>query len=90
MLVATRPMIKTTWVLREVMARYKVKNKELAVALDRSETSISRIKTVDEMPELNGSELDNLCNALTKLLKSRGIDKTIYPSDLLTSEWVED
>lgn len=90
MLVAEMSMIKITWVLREVMARYKIKNKELAEAFGRNDASISRIKTTDEMPEFNGGELESLCNALTRVLKNKGINKVISPGDLLSWESIDE
>jgi putative transcriptional regulator len=60
------------WRLREVMARGKITNRELAQELGRHEGSISRMKNAEQMPRIDGIELNDLCNALTKLFHSRG------------------
>ncbi len=52
------------WRLREVMARKKVTNRELAHLLGVHETSISRLKTSDTMPRIDGNTLERLCDAL--------------------------
>lgn len=70
------------WKLREVMARGKLTNRELAQAMGVHETSISRMKTSDTMPRIDGDTLNNLCNALTKLFREKGIDLIISPTEL--------
>ena len=52
------------WKLREVMARQKVTNRELAQRIKVHETSISRLKGQDTMPRIDGETLENLCQAL--------------------------
>lgn len=67
---------KTTWFLSdnplkwrmcEIMARYRISNKELAQELGRSPTSISHLKNSDTMPRMDGHELGALCLALSRL-----------------------
>lgn len=70
------------WRLREVMARAKITNRELALALNVHETSISRMKTADTMPRIDGDTLNNLCNCLIRLYKDKGINQIIMPADL--------
>lgn len=70
------------WKLREVMARAKITNRELATALNVHETSVSRMKTADTMPRIDGDTLDNLCNCLIKLYKEKGINEIVMPADL--------
>ena len=70
------------WKLREVMARAKITNRELALALNVHETSVSRMKTADTMPRIDGDTLDNLCNCLIKLYKEKGINQIAMPTDL--------
>ena len=70
------------WKLREVMARAKITNRELALALNVHETSVSRMKTADTMPRIDGDTLDNLCNCLIKLYKEKGINQIVMPTDL--------
>ncbi len=52
------------WRLREVMARDRVTNRELAERLGVHETSVSRLKTSDTMPRIDGEQLEKLCRAL--------------------------
>ena len=70
------------WKLREVMARAKITNRELAKALSVHETSVSRMKTADTMPRIDGDTLDNLCNCLIELYKEKGINEIVMPADL--------
>ena len=72
----TMPVL--AWRLNEVMARYRITNKALAEKLGRHETSISRMRTSNEMPRFSGSELSALCEALAALA---GVE--VSPSDLL-------
>ena len=58
-------MLMLRWRLREVMARKKMTNRELAQILGVHETSISRLKTSDTMPRIDGNTLERLCAALT-------------------------
>lgn len=57
------------WKLREVMARKKVTNRALAKAMDMHQGSISRLKSADEMPRVDGKTLDRLCEALDCVLE---------------------
>lgn len=52
------------WKLRELMARKKKTNQEVADVVQKHWTTISRWRTSDEMPKIDGSELDGLCKAL--------------------------
>lgn len=53
------------WKLNEVMARKRVRNKELAVALGISENSVYRLRKTDEMPRLTPERLNGICTALS-------------------------
>ena len=66
------------WKLNELMARHRISNKDLAESLGRHETSVSRMRTSDEMPRFNGESLNALCDALTGLA-----EVTVNPSDLI-------
>ncbi len=57
-------MLMLRWRLREVMARRKMTNRELAQILGVHETSISRLKSSDTMPRIDGNTLERLCEAL--------------------------
>jgi putative transcriptional regulator len=71
------------WRLREIMARGRITNRELAQRLHRHETSISRMKNSDTMPKMDGDELNILCNVLTEMLKERGQDVVITHVELI-------
>lgn len=81
-----KPVIKTRWVLREFMARYKISNVELGNVLGKHVTTIARLKRDDVMPQLKSSEIDELCNALTRLLERKNIEKEVTYSDLFQHE----
>ncbi|GAB4525458.1 MAG: hypothetical protein Tsb0014_04790 [Pleurocapsa sp.] len=55
------------WKLREVMARRRISNKDLAIELDVHPTSISRLKTQDVLPEIGGEVLGRLIDGINKL-----------------------
>ncbi|BAY38501.1 hypothetical protein NIES2111_28490 [Nostoc sp. NIES-2111] len=52
------------WKLNEVMARKRVRNKDLAQALGITENSVYRLRKVDEMPRLTPERLNGICQAL--------------------------
>jgi putative transcriptional regulator len=52
------------WKLREIMARKRITNRELAELIGNHETSISRLKNQDTMPRIDGETLESLCRAL--------------------------
>lgn len=52
------------WKLNEVMARQRIKNKDLAAFLGIDENSVSRLRKTDEMPRLTAERLNGLCIAL--------------------------
>ena len=59
------PMNKVIrWKLNEVMARKRVKNKDLAEELGITENSVYRLRKVDEMPRLTPERLNGICKAL--------------------------
>ncbi|PHM10228.1 transcriptional regulator [Nostoc sp. 'Peltigera malacea cyanobiont' DB3992] len=59
------PMNKVIrWKLNEVMARKRVRNKDLAEALGITENSVYRLRKVDEMPRLIPERLNGICKAL--------------------------
>ncbi len=59
------------------MARKRIRNKDLAEALDITENSVYRLRKTDEMPRLSPERLDGICAVLQ-----------CQPGDLL--EWVPD
>ena len=52
------------WKLNEVMARKRVRNKDLAEVLGITENSVYRLRKVDEMPRLTPERLNGICKAL--------------------------
>lgn len=74
---------KVRWKLRVIMADRKITNKGLAELLGMNPVSISKLRRVDDMPELGGEALAKLCDGITQL---SGIPCT--PSDLI--EFVPD
>lgn len=80
-ILAEKSMLR--WRLREVMARGRITNRELADRLHKHETSISRMKNSDTMPRMDGDELNSLCKALTTIFRERGQDVVITHMDLM-------
>ena len=52
------------WNLNEVMARKRIRNKDLALVLGITETSVYRLRRTDEMPRLSPERLNGICAAL--------------------------
>jgi len=52
------------WKLNEVMARSRMRNKDLAEELEITENSVYRLRKVDEMPRLTPERLNGICQAL--------------------------
>jgi DNA-binding Xre family transcriptional regulator len=69
------------WRLREVMARYRIKAKDLAKELGISSNAVSNLRLSESMPRLDGDSLNNLCNALNKL--ALGLEYEITPMTLI-------
>lgn len=82
-MVLAADMIKTRWLLRGFMAQHRIKNKELADVMGKHPVTIARLKSGDEIPPVGGSTLDDLCDALTRLLRSRGEEKIVKLVDLI-------
>lgn len=65
------------WKLNELMARKRIRNKDLATALGITENSVYRLRRIDEMPRLSPERLNGICAVLQ-----------CQPGELL--EWVPD
>ncbi|MEH1845710.1 MAG: helix-turn-helix domain-containing protein [Nostoc sp.] len=52
------------WKLNEVMARKRVKNKDLVKIFSITENQVFRLRKVDEMPRLAPERLNGICKAL--------------------------
>ena len=70
------------WRLSEVMARYRISGVDLAQELGVTRQAVSNMKNRAQMPRMDGQQLDQLCEALSKLS-----GKQITVADLL--EWEE-
>jgi len=64
------------------MAEKKISNKDLAELSDIHPTSISKLKNVDEIEQISGRVLNNLCNGLTRAYHIREENRIITPADL--------
>jgi putative transcriptional regulator len=69
---------KVFWKLRAVMADRKITNKALAEELGMNPVSISKLKNNEQLPEIGGEALGNICLAITKLSS-----KDCTPEDLI-------
>lgn len=69
------------WRLKEIMARYNIKGKDLAQKLDISPNALSALRKAKTMPRLDGMALNLMCNALNELAED--LDRYITPGDLL-------
>jgi putative transcriptional regulator len=49
------------WRMAELMARKRITNRDLSKAIGLHETSISRLKSAETMPRLDGEQLSLLC-----------------------------
>lgn len=65
------------WKLNEIMARKRIRNKDLAAALGITENSVYRLRRIDEMPRLSPERLNGICAVLK-----------CQPGELL--EWLPD
>jgi len=52
------------WRLNVLMAERRMTNKDLGERIGKHEGSISRLRSRDDMPRLDGKELEALCSAL--------------------------
>lgn len=53
------------WKLREIMAREKMTNRELAAKIGMHENSVSKLKSQDTLPRIGGETLNEICRALS-------------------------
>ena len=70
------------WKLRVLMAEKRISNKELAELSGMHPTTISKLKTVDEVDRISSKTIDALCDGLNKAYRARGDMKLITPNDL--------
>ncbi|AFY58640.1 putative transcriptional regulator [Rivularia sp. PCC 7116] len=55
------------WKLSELMARHRIKGKELANYLGISANSVSALKRAELMPEIGGERWEQICEAINEL-----------------------
>ncbi|MDJ0536603.1 MAG: helix-turn-helix transcriptional regulator [Xenococcaceae cyanobacterium MO_207.B15] len=65
------------WKLNELMAKKRIRNKDLATALGITENSVYRLRRTDQMPRLTPERLNGICTFLE-----------CQPGELL--EWTKD
>jgi len=70
------------WRLRVLMAEKNISNKELSERSGIHRTSISKLKNIDEIEQISGRVLNNLCHGLTLAYHARGDNQIITPNDL--------
>lgn len=81
-----RTVIK--WSLNELMARHRIKGKDLAVALDVRPATVTSLRQSTKMPRLDSDRLESILVALNSLADKETVTRRIELSDLI--EWVED
>jgi putative transcriptional regulator len=52
------------WRFNELMARVRMKNKEMGERIGKHQETISRWRRTDKMPKVDGDELSAICKAL--------------------------
>ncbi len=88
MLVALQPRHMIRWRLRVLMAEKNISNKELAEISGLHRVTISKLKGVDELGQINGETINSVLNGLNRIYQQRGESKLLTPSDLM--EYIPD
>jgi putative transcriptional regulator len=73
--VEERPVMtmgRILWKMRQAMASRKVQNKDLAAALDKHPTGISRLKALDVLPAIGSDEVERIRYYIEKLSPEYG------------------
>lgn len=83
MLVALQPRHMIRWRLRVLMAEKNISNKELAESSGLHRVTISKLKGVDELGQINGETINNVLNGLNKIYRQKGEGRILTPSDLI-------
>ena len=73
------------WRLHQMMAEQRKRNKDLAQAINMSESRISRLRREDTMPAMKPETLNGIC----KFLKCQPGDLLIYEDDSEDNESFE-
>jgi putative transcriptional regulator len=68
------------WKLNEVMARHRVKGKDLADFLGISNNAVSSLRKAEIMPAIGGDRWEQICDGINQLSLS---GDTIAPFDLI-------
>ena len=65
-------MGRVVWKMRQAMASRKVQNKDLAAALDKHPTGLSRLKSADILPAIGSDEIERIRYHIEKLSPAYG------------------
>lgn len=76
------------WKLAELMARHRVTGRELSKVIGRTESAITKLKRVNELPKLSGTDLENLLLGIEQLADKETLSNPLQLEDLV--EWVRD
>jgi putative transcriptional regulator len=68
------------WKLNEIMARHRIKGKDLANHLGVSANAISMLKNAPILPEIGGERWEQICEAINELSQ---INEPITPFDMI-------
>jgi DNA-binding Xre family transcriptional regulator len=68
-------MTQVKWKLRELMARHKITNVQLAEYLGISKTAMSDLRRADTLPRIDGDRLISIAKGLSEL---SGEETTIF------------
>jgi len=78
------------WRLRVLMAEKRISNKELAELSGMHPTTISKLKSLDEVDRISSKTINALCDGLNKAYHARGDLKLITPNDLFNYTFEDD
>ena len=59
------------WKLNEIMARYRITGVDLAKELGIRVESVSNLRNSETIPRIGGERIQDLCQALSKLSKTK-------------------
>ena len=65
-------MGRIVWKMRQAMASRKVQNKDLAAALEKHPTGVSRLKGADILPAIGSDEIERIRYHIEKLSPAYG------------------
>jgi len=65
------------------MAEKNISNKALAESSGLHRVTISKLKRVDELGQINGETINSVLNGLNKIYRQKGENKLLTPSELI-------